>query len=235
MKSFCHARRIQSKAAVASGRGIQCSTSYASSILMVARRHATVSSGLIRCREPIQSARNPVSTILWKWLIALSPQPQHVDFRRKRAFGLENSVGMIGVRPFRPASGAISKDPLAIRRRNANSSARPPSGAGSLRVRAARSEAASGQGSAAAVSFQVAGPDARPASSSANRLSPRRRRQFHRNDHSTSCRSRCLHRNPCRTPRPRRLRFENTRWIHSRTSCAGLPPTAIAVWFSSPS
>ena len=41
---------------------------------------------------------------------------------------------MIGVRPFRPASGAISKDPLAIRRRNANSSARPPSAPDQLRV-----------------------------------------------------------------------------------------------------
>ena len=41
---------------------------------------------------------------------------------------------MIGVRPFRPASGAISKDPLAIRRRNANSSARPPPAPDQLRV-----------------------------------------------------------------------------------------------------
>ena len=162
-----------------------------------------------------------------QWLIALSPQSQHIDSRRKRAFGLENSVGMIGVRTFRPDFGAISKVPPAIRRRNVNSNAKLPSGAGS--------EAASGQASAAVISFQVAGPDARPASSSANKLSPRRRRQFHRNDHSTSCRSKCLRRNPCRTPRPRRLRFENTRWIHSRTSCAGLSPTATAVWFSSPS
>ena len=46
-------------------------------------------------------------------LIALSPQPQHVESRRKPAFGLENSVELIGVRPFRPASGAISKNPAA--------------------------------------------------------------------------------------------------------------------------
>ena len=36
----------------------------------------------------------------------------------------------MGVRPFRAAFEAISKDPLAIRRRNANTSARPPSGGG---------------------------------------------------------------------------------------------------------
>ena len=43
-------------------------------------------------------------------------------------FRLKNSVGMIGVRPLRPASGTISRDLLALRRRNANSSARLPFG-----------------------------------------------------------------------------------------------------------
>ena len=50
------------------------------------------------------------------------------QFSPKMGFRLENSVGVIGVRPFRPASGAISKDLLALRRRNTNSSAKLPSG-----------------------------------------------------------------------------------------------------------
>ena len=61
-----------------------------------------------------------------------------------------------------------------------------------------------------------------------------RRRQFYRNYHSTICQSKCLRRKPRRTPRPERLRFENTRRIHSRTSCADASPTATALWFSSP-
>ena len=46
------------------GPVIQCSTSYASSLLLAARRQATVSSGLIPSREPLQSVQHPVLMIL---------------------------------------------------------------------------------------------------------------------------------------------------------------------------
>ena len=55
-----------------------------------------------------------------EWLIALNPQPQDLDSRRSRVFGSKIRSELIGVQPFRPDFGTISKDPAALRRRNAN-------------------------------------------------------------------------------------------------------------------
>ena len=49
-----------------------------------------------------------------EWLIALSPQPKDVDSRRSRAFDSKIRSELIGVRPFRPASGANMIGPIAI-------------------------------------------------------------------------------------------------------------------------
>ena len=112
---------------------------------------------------------NLVTIISNRRLIALNPQPQHVDSRWSQAFD------------------AIPKDSPAKR---------------AIQYKAA-----------------VRGGFA-PDPSRAKKPSPRRLRQVHRNDHSTSCQSKCFHRKPHRTPRHQRLRFTNTRWIQSRISCA---------------